>query len=419
MNRLIRIAFIGLSLVLSACSGGAGSTVSSLRGPVIIDASPQDQTVIEGQTAVFRVAAESAATLSYQWQRDGSDIPGATASTYETPPVNLADDGAQFTVRVSTASAMVESNSATLYAYSDLSIPAPTTYLVNPAATDTAIDPSFGDHYAYINTAVSPKGKLFVFFPGTSAKPRAYLLIIQAAADNGYHALGLAYPNSQTVTGLCSGSNDLECPGDIHGEVLTGQDASTLIDVSSADSIENRLLRLLSYLAQQNPDDGWDQFLGSADTIRWDSIRVAGHSQGGAVAGYIGKRYAVDRVIFFSSPYDLVNHQTAAWVSAAGPTDPGRYFGFSHLRDGVIPWQVIEQNWPGLHMNDFGDYVDADSTTPPFGGSHMLSTDLDKPSVLIPDALAYHNITVVDANTPLDDHGLPGYRRVWQSLCFL
>jgi hypothetical protein len=52
--------------------------------------------------------------LSYQWQRDGVAIPGATNASYVTPATVLADSGATFQVAVSNSEGSVTSNSATL-----------------------------------------------------------------------------------------------------------------------------------------------------------------------------------------------------------------------------------------------------------------------------------------------------------------
>jgi photosystem II stability/assembly factor-like uncharacterized protein len=66
---------------------------------------PANQSVIEGQTALFNVGV-SAFSPTYQWQRSepGSatfaDLPGATTGLYQTPATTLADDGASFRVRV-------------------------------------------------------------------------------------------------------------------------------------------------------------------------------------------------------------------------------------------------------------------------------------------------------------------------------
>lgn len=73
---------------------------------------PQDQTVYIGTPATFSIAAQGA--QSYQWQRNGFDISGATAGSYTLASTSLADDGALFRVVLSNASGNVTSNEAEL-----------------------------------------------------------------------------------------------------------------------------------------------------------------------------------------------------------------------------------------------------------------------------------------------------------------
>lgn len=60
---------------------------------------PENASVIAGQTARFRVVVAGTAP-TYQWQKDGADIPGANAAQLSIPKVFEADAG-QYTVQVS------------------------------------------------------------------------------------------------------------------------------------------------------------------------------------------------------------------------------------------------------------------------------------------------------------------------------
>jgi hypothetical protein len=66
-----------------------------------------------GSAAGFSVSATGAA-LSYQWQRDGIAITGATAPSYTIPAVVTGDNGAMFSVTVASSSGTVTSNAAKL-----------------------------------------------------------------------------------------------------------------------------------------------------------------------------------------------------------------------------------------------------------------------------------------------------------------
>src|SRR5437867_4833403 len=79
-----------------------------------ISVPPDDAAVSRGQPATFSVTATGTAPLSYQWQRDRVDIPGATSVSYTLASTTLADTGAKFRVVVSNAAGSVTSADATL-----------------------------------------------------------------------------------------------------------------------------------------------------------------------------------------------------------------------------------------------------------------------------------------------------------------
>ena len=89
-------------------------TVNAAPAAPTITTQPANQTVTGGQTATFSVAASGTAPLSYQWNKNGSAISGATSPSYTTPATTTSDNGAQFTVVVGDASGSVTSNAATL-----------------------------------------------------------------------------------------------------------------------------------------------------------------------------------------------------------------------------------------------------------------------------------------------------------------
>jgi len=68
---------------------------------------------VVGTSAVFSVIAAGSAPLSYQWRKGGSNISGATASTYSIASVSLTDAGT-FSVVVTNSVGSVTSANATL-----------------------------------------------------------------------------------------------------------------------------------------------------------------------------------------------------------------------------------------------------------------------------------------------------------------
>jgi len=90
------------------------NAVLTVQVPPAISTQPTSISVQEGQTATFSVVATGSGTLSYQWRRNGTNVSGASASSYTTPAAVLADSGAQFSVVVSSSAGSVTSNAATL-----------------------------------------------------------------------------------------------------------------------------------------------------------------------------------------------------------------------------------------------------------------------------------------------------------------
>jgi hypothetical protein len=208
-----------------------------------------------------------------------------------------------------------------------------TVHWIDPQATDASIDDWLEPHIAI--PPVSPQqGRLFVFLPGSFGQPRHQLLILEQAAISGYHAIGLRYPNRWTINNLCEPTDDPACFEQTRSEILTGADRTPLIAITPANSIYNRLTKLLTYLDTTFPNEGWGQFLDSTGEPRWSLISVGGHSQGGGHAALLGKQVALARVCIFSAPADslLIKRQRviAPWLSQAGATPSSAYYGLVH-----------------------------------------------------------------------------------------
>src|SRR2546430_1219231 len=95
-------------------SAAATLTVSAAAVAPTITTQPANQTVTAGQTATLAVVAGGTAPLSYQWQKNGANIAGATAASYTTPATTTADSGSTFAVVVSNSAGTVTSAAATL-----------------------------------------------------------------------------------------------------------------------------------------------------------------------------------------------------------------------------------------------------------------------------------------------------------------
>jgi hypothetical protein len=283
------------------------------------------------------------------------------------------------------------------------------------------MDTSVGgtQHLAYVNTSVTAKGKLFLFFAATGSIPARYTLIGTAAADAGLHSLGLAYVNGPSpVELLCRSSGDADCAGKIREEQFAGTGTSPLVTVSPTDSVQHRVLQALIYLNAQFPAEGWGTYLTGTSSVRWDLVRVSGLSQGGGLAGYIAKqKQSVDRACFFSSPADWDDTVAngglpATWVrSPTQLTAASRIYGFNNIHDTIVPFAHVTQTWADFSLDQFGAPADVDTASSPYAGSHELKTG----AVSGTNA---HTSTASDGNTPTDANGNPVYLPVWTYACF-
>src|SRR3954463_13837737 len=158
---------------------------------------------------------------------------------------------------------------------------APTAYppiapsLTDPAIVDTAspVPGTRGDHLVWLapperrggemRVWLAPPerrvGKLLVFLPtgGPTNIPSEFTELGSVAGRLGYHTVLLAYRNEAPVAanppagcGPLADKDPLNptCSIDVRSEILNGTPTSPLVNINRANSIENRLNKLLVYL---------------------------------------------------------------------------------------------------------------------------------------------------------------------------
>jgi hypothetical protein len=115
--------------VVNAQAGDAGAysvNVANLTGSVLssnavltvlfppsIITQPQSQTVLAGTNVVLSVTVTSSPSSTYQWKRQGTNLPAATTATLSLPNVQWPDSGA-YTVAVTNSVGYAISSNATL-----------------------------------------------------------------------------------------------------------------------------------------------------------------------------------------------------------------------------------------------------------------------------------------------------------------
>jgi hypothetical protein len=274
------------------------------------------------------------------------------------------------------------------------------------------IDPQLARHYVWFNPSAVGKRRLLVFMPGTKNVPASWQLLGQEAARLGYHVINLMYHNDVGVDLACRGSEKpLDCSENMRLEILDGTDRTDRTTVTPANSIDNRLAKLLIHLSDQYPDEGWATFLRGRKP-KWSKITVSGQSQGAGQAALIGKLRRVARVVLFSGPPDQrVPSEVDQWVSIR-KTPAADYFALFHHQDNF--GAGIRANLRALELETFGAAVFAELSQPPYGGAHIITTNL-------PPTLGFatpnpHQSSARDNNTPLGPDGTPLLRDAWRYL---
>jgi regulation of enolase protein 1 (concanavalin A-like superfamily) len=101
----------------------AGSSIN-------ITGQPQNVSTLAGTTATFTVTAEAQNApqreVSYQWQKDGVNIPGATSASYTTGLLSTTDSGAKYKVLLKLPGASATSSEVTLTVNQDSTPPSVT-----------------------------------------------------------------------------------------------------------------------------------------------------------------------------------------------------------------------------------------------------------------------------------------------------
>jgi hypothetical protein len=219
-------------------------------------------------------------------------------------------------------------------------LPGIVTECVRPSATDPGIQRFDMPNYVLVSEQTKSNGQLMLFMPGTGGEPTGPKAFLRAAAGAGYRVVSLAYNDDISIAVYCPKRPSAECSERFRAMRIWGnsQLGDATVDNTPAESIVNRLVKLLQYLDRTHPGGGWGSYIENG-TPAWQRIAVCGQSQGAGMAAFIAKQHEVGRVILFSSPWDYVERngqrELAPWISLPSKTPPERWFGGYHARENM------------------------------------------------------------------------------------
>lgn len=260
-----------------------------------------------------------------------------------------------------------------------------------PSNTDINIETgAFNLRHYMARSDVPSKNTLVVFLPGTNRAPNSYQFITEQIALLGYHVIGLMYKTDPAINPICRPTDDVTCHWRARMETIDGTDRHPAVSVNLANSIINRLEKVLQYLTINQSSGGWDQFYSSGQ-LQWSKIMVTGHSQGASLAGILGKEFPVKRVVMWSVIDFLDSGNIPGWVN--NTTNHQNYYAFIHAKDELVPFSRAQVGWEKLGITEYGSMSSIDCNSYPFDNTHILYTTY-APSVSLVDK--YHNGTTID-----------------------
>lgn len=304
---------------------------------------------------------------------------------------------------------------------------------MDPATADqaTTADPLNKSHL-YLPTGTA-RGALAVILHGTGAGTTGYSELTSVLRADGYHVIVLRYSAALSTQAACPDSEQgtfADCHRVLRSETVFGAGVADpegaafdhpLAQVPAADSVMNRLLKLVEHMTVVAPSAGWDQFQDStagtcdnpnvtygACNLEWSKVSLIGHSQGAGVALYASKFLALRSVGLLSGSYDAFQTGpssaiAAPWITEAGFATPVSSIRLlRHSADGGTARILAVADAVGIA----GPEVDA--TAAPFAGNRLVTS---VGSTCPWDSAPSHNSTAFDLCAP---DGL--YADAWRAL---
>ncbi|MBI2512496.1 MAG: immunoglobulin domain-containing protein [Opitutae bacterium] len=295
-------------------TGGVVATAPS------ITTQPTSQTVTAGAAASFSVAASGTAPLSYQWQKDGAAISGATSTTYSIASAAAGDAGT-YSVVVTNSAGSATSNGATLTVNAAASAPAITTQPSNQSVTaggavsfsvaasgtaplsyqwrkdGTAISGATSSTYSIASAAASDAGTYSAVVTNSAGSATSNGATLTVSATNTATAPSITtQPAAQTVTAggavsfsvAASGTAPLSYQWRKDGTAISGATSSTYSIASAAASDAGTYSAVVSNSAGSATSNGATLTVNAANTTTAPSITTQPAAQtvtaGGAVS---------------------------------------------------------------------------------------------------------------------------------------
>jgi hypothetical protein len=273
----------------------------------------------------------------------------------------------------------------------DVSDPQLYEFELDPVALDPTVADNIELQYAHLDTRAAPLGKLVFFLSGYTNTPGSWREHGRQIASWGFHVVEPHY-NNRWDCGDMGGT----CNEDTRWEALTGEDISSVIVASRADSAEGRVVTMLRHLAEVHPGGDWGWYLDADDNLRYEHVIIAGISHGASSSGLFATRRPFERAVMHSGGWWSVG------ADSATPID--RFYGLAHSGD--EQYDGILSAWEAAGM--LGVPTSIDDALPPYGDARQLVTS-------VPNGYPHCSVCV-SPDSPMDEGGYvfdPAWRTMY------
>jgi len=211
---------------------------------------------------------------------------------------------------------------------------------VKPSVTDNRITAYDLPHVVFYDPKIK-NNKVLLWLFGTSGTTDGMpFKFLKTAVNQGYRVVVLSYITEPAVAGVCIGktlASDKGCPVEYRRKRAYGDNNFSLIPDQPQDAIISRFVKLLAYLAKSDATGQWAQYLDAQGAKpNWSRIAVAGQSQGGGMAEFIGQNENIFRVISFSGGWDYSDAKTkkiAGWYYNSNVTPMANWYATYNVKE--------------------------------------------------------------------------------------
>ena len=178
------------------------------------------------------------------------------------------------------------------------------------------------DHFVMIPND-NMVNKVMVYIPGTTDRPELSSCLLKSVAETlDYPTIGISYAylssgdtfRNGKCAGLPSIEEQVECLDEQHKDAIYGGDygathfkedgSAFWVEVDPSNSLTARISKLLMYLDNANPDNGWGSLVTMDGEPNWPRIALMGHSQGAGHVAYLGNTETILGGVMISGPQD-------------------------------------------------------------------------------------------------------------------